>query len=365
MCVPRGDVCSSSPGAQDGGNASGTCGTLVGPDVTSNCTSCTGKKNCQTNGCFGGWWCDTATKRCQAPPSGCGPTGAPLDAGAPATGTVTGNGGSLSRLLFAVVGDTRPPSINDTAAYPSTIIDKIYGDIQAFTPRPAFVVSTGDYMFASSFSAESGPQLDKYLAARAKFDGPLFPAMGNHECTGGTTSNCGPGAPDGVTNNFTSFLNKMLGPIGKPDPYYVININATDHSWTAKFVFIAANAWSTAQESWLNTTLAQNTTYTFVIRHESRMANTAPGVKPSEQIMAQHPYTLAIVGHTHTYEHPSGREVIIGNGGAPLTGGKNYGFGVFSQRPDGAIQVDMVDYASGSSDMQFRFAVKPDGSPTP
>ena len=81
--------------------------------------------------------------------------------------------------------------------------------------------------------------------------------------------------------------------------------------------------------------------------------------------MAQHPYTLAIVGHTHTYEHFSGREVIIGNGGAPLTGSKNYGFGVFGQRADGAIQVDMLDYSTGLADTRFRFAVKPDGSPAP
>src|SRR5262249_23756233 len=150
--------------------------------------------------------------------------------------------------------------------------------------------------------------------------------LGNHECTGGTSSNCGPGTSNGVTNNFTAFLNKMLTPIGKTDPYYSINISALDNSWNAKFVYIAANAWTSAQEGWLSATLAQNTRYTFIVRHESHDANQAPGVTPSEQIMAQHPYTLAIVGHTHTYEHWSGKEVIIGNGGAPISGSKNYGF---------------------------------------
>ena len=81
--------------------------------------------------------------------------------------------------------------------------------------------------------------------------------------------------------------------------------------------------------------------------------------------MARHPYTLSVVGHTHTYQHFGGREVVIGNGGAPLTGSKNYGFGIFNQRTDGAIQVDMIDYESGAADSAFRFAVHPDGTPAP
>jgi hypothetical protein len=35
------------------------------------------------------------------------------------------------------------------------------------------------------------------------------------------------------------------------------------------------------------------------------------------------------------------------------------------QRADGAIQVDMVDYATGALDTAFRFAVNPDGSSAP
>jgi hypothetical protein len=281
------------------------------------------------------------------------------------TGSVAATGGSLSRLLFAVVGDTRPAMIDDTKGYPTAIATKIFTNIQAFSPRPAFVVSTGDYMFASTSGSESGSQLDLYLGARSAFSGVAFPAMGNHECTGATASNCGPGTTNGVTSNYSSYVAKMLGPVQQSNPYYSINVNALDNSWTAKFVFVAANAWTSDQASWLTTTLSQNTTYTFIIRHEPADANTAPGVTPSEAIMAQHPYTLAIVGHTHTYEHFSGREVIIGNGGAPATGSKNYGFGIFNQRSDGAIEVDMIDYSTGLSDTQFRFTVKPDGSSVP
>ena len=92
----------------------------------------------------------------------------------------------------------------------------------------------------------------------------------------------------------------------------------------------------------------------------------APGVGPAEKIMAKYPYTLSFVGHTHTYEHFStSREVVIGNGGAPVTGSKNYGFAVAQQRADGAIQIDMLDYATLAADTGFRFAVKADGTPAP
>ncbi len=364
VCLPRGDVC-SPPVVEEAGPPSDVCGALVGPSKAAGCQSC-GANPCQTNGCYGGWWCNTVTSRCQPAPTSCdGSGGTPFDGGGPVTGTVGANGGTLSRLLFGIVGDTRPPTFDDTAGYPTAIIDKIYTSMQALGARPAFVLSTGDYNFASTRSPEASTQIGLYMGARAKYSGAFFPAMGNHECTGATASNCGPGSADGTTNNYTAFLTQMLGPIGKTQPYYAVNVSAIDASWTAKLVLIAANAWSPAQATWLETTLAAPTTYTFIVRHEPKNNTQAPGVAPSEAIMAQHPYTLSIVGHTHSYYHFSGREVLVGNGGAPLTGSKNYGFAMVSQRPDLALQVDMVDYMSGGVDTQFRFAVKPDGSPTP
>jgi hypothetical protein len=273
------------------------------------------------------------------------------------------NGGTLSRLHFAVVGDTRPAIINDTRAYPSAVIDAIYTDIAALQPMPAFVVTSGDYQFSTGNGTQAAPQLDLYLAARAHYPGTVFAALGNHECDGNTTSNCGTGNKSGVTANYTAFMQKLLAPLGQTKPYYGIHIDAKDGSWTAKLLFVAANAWDTAQAQWLSTAMAQPTTYTFVVRHEPSQATTAPGVTPSEQIMAQHPYTLAIVGHTHTYGKTGARQVTIGNGGAPLVSGGNFGFGLLTQRPDGAIQVDMVDYQSGKTDAAFHFAVHPDGSP--
>jgi hypothetical protein len=313
----------------------------------------------------------TGTSPCAAPAPVAPPSpdaakgGAKLDAGAAVTGAVGPNGGTLSRLLFAVVGDTRPPVINDTKAYPTGVATAIYKQIEAATPRPAFAVSTGDYLFSSANGSAGAPQLDLYVAARSHYSGVLFPAMGNHECTGATSSNCGPGTADGVTANYQAFVSKLLAPIGKTSPNYSVEIAAPDASWTSKLVFVAGNAWSAADSAWLEATLSKPTTYTFIVRHEPKEASQAPGCRDSEPIMARHPYTLAIVGHTHLYARTGPRQVTIGNGGAPLVGGGDYGFALVQQRADGAIQVDMIDYATGLADESFRFALRPDGSAAP
>jgi hypothetical protein len=221
------------------------------------------------------------------------------------------------------------------------------------------VVSTGDYQFASTYGTQSAPQLALYMGARRGYSGVWFPAMGNHECTGATASNCGPGSTDGTTPNYDNFISTMLGPIGKTSPYYSVNINATDGSWTSKFVFVAANAWDSAQSSWLSSTLAVKTTYTFVMRHESDDANTAPGVSPSQSIISSYPLTLEIVGHTHTFEWAGSREVIVGNGGAPLSGYVNYGYGLVQQLSNGDITVDMVDYESGAKNSSLHQELTP------
>ena len=387
VCVPNDNACGATP--QDIGGGAGNCtpttpvdagdpnqcGTYVGPAESSTCTSCTSSSSsgCQANGCYGGWWCDTATNKCHSAPSGCTPGGGggsssgggcTFDAGsAPITGNVGVNGGTASRLYFAVVGDTRPANPDETSGYPTAIITKIYSDIAGLSPQPLFVVTTGDYMFSTPGAGTAGPQMSLYLTAQSQFKGTAFGGMGNHECTGATASNCATDA----TENYNVFMSQMLGPLGVTKPYYSVSINASDNSWTSKIVFIAANAWDGAQASWLDATLSQNTTYTFVIRHEPADANTAPGVNPSEAILAKHPYTLAIVGHTHTYGHYSDqpKEMLVGNGGAPPTGSKDYGFGLIQQRADGTIQADVLDYQTLNYDSYFRFAVHPDGSAAP
>ncbi len=270
----------------------------------------------------------------------------------------------LAQLVFACVGDTRPATENDAAGYPSAVIETLYSDIEALSPRPSLVVSTGDYMYASQGNAaQAAAQLDLYMQARARYSGVLLPAMGNHECTGETSANCGPDALGGLTTNYVAFVDRLLAPIGETDPYYVVRVGSVTGTWTAKFVILAANAWSSVQQRWLATTLAEPTTYTFIVRHEPAAESEAPGVTPSEQIMESYPYTLALVGHAHSYgrypERP--REVIIGNGGAPLSS-KDYGFALFSQQADGAIAVDMVNFRTSQSDGAFHFVVRPDGT---
>jgi hypothetical protein len=280
-------------------------------------------------------------------------------------GSVTGvTGGVLDTLNFVIVGDTRPPNEDDTAGYPTAVITKIWQEVEAYSPRPAFSLSTGDYMYANpTTGTQQVPQVDLYLGARAAFTNVSFPAMGNHECTGETNSNCGAGNADGITPNYTTFMTKMLAPLGVTQPYYTVTIASSSKAWTAKLVFVAANAWDTAQSTWLEGELAKPTTYTFVIRHESVSANTAPGVTPSEAIMAKYPYTLAIVGHTHTYSYSQGdREVIVGNGGAPLSSGSNYGYVVAQQRADGAIVFNSIDYLTNA--VTDTFAVTAAGAPT-
>jgi hypothetical protein len=209
-------------------------------------------------------------------------------------------------------------------------------------------------MFANPTGTQGAAQLDLYLAARAPFTNVIFPAMGNHECTGYTASNCGTGNTDGITNNYTAFLQKMLAPLGVTTPYYTVNVASPTGAWTAKFVIMAGNAWDTTQAAWFTAEMAKPTTYTFVVRHEGTDATTAPGVTPSGQIMAKYPYTLLLAGHTHTFEWlPSTRQVITGNGGAPLTGSIDYGYVIAQQRADGALVFQELDYSTNAVETTF------------
>jgi hypothetical protein len=284
----------------------------------------------------------------------------------PDAGFSAGLDHTISDLAFAVVGDTRPPVEDDTEGYPTEIIERIWQNVQAESPRLPFAVSTGDYMYASLTKSEQTPQLDLYFNARSAYSGPVYAAVGNHECATATSSNCGTGTLGGqqvykITRNYSTFLDRFVRPFGISDPWYTVHVSAADGSWTAKIVVVAANAWVDAQADWLDAAMSEATDYTFVIRHEPSYATEAPGTDPSQTIINRHPYTLLIVGHSHKYQHINGREVIVGNGGAPLTSGSNYGYAVIHRRPDGAIQLDSKDYMTKA--VVDTFAVNPDGSP--
>ena len=66
-------------------------------------------------------------------------------------------------------------------------------------------------MFADT-AAQVTAQLALYMTARSHYSGTQYPAMGNHECTGATASNCGQGNTDGMTANYSQFMSTMLAP---------------------------------------------------------------------------------------------------------------------------------------------------------
>ncbi len=262
-----------------------------------------------------------------------------------------GGGGPL---VFAVVGDTRPANPCPSTAscpYPTAIAAQIYKDLSEVSPAPQLVVATGDYMYNEPGAGTASWQIQQYLGAATQLSVPIYPTMGNHECTGYTASECGEGNADGVTENYTAFLGDLLGGLKLPTaaPYYVETVPAGPGQ-TAKFVFVAANAWTDAQATWLDQTLSQATTYTFVVRHEpSYDARACAGIPASDQIIQKHPLTLKLVGHSHEYRsyESSYQEVVVGNGGAPLAYG-SYGFVLCKQRSDGAIQCEAYDYQSNA-----------------
>ncbi|HVO31712.1 MAG TPA: metallophosphoesterase [bacterium] len=266
-------------------------------------------------------------------------------------------------LDFAVVGDTRPSYPDDTRGYPGATIRSIYQSIERENPRPAFTVGTGDYVFATSFGHQALPQLDLYMDARSAFSGPVYLAMGNHECTGLTSSNCGGEARDGAPRPYLAYLDRVLTPMGLSTPWYSLRVDAKDASWSAKFVFIAPNAWNDEQADWLDRVLNDEpTTYTFAVRHEGARWIAAPGVKPSNRALDDHPPTLALVGHVHTYRRDAnGKELVVGNGGAPLTSTVGFGYVLAHRRPDGAVEFRSIRL-DGHEEIE-RFAVNADGSP--
>jgi hypothetical protein len=177
-------------------------------------------------------------------------------------------------------------------------------------------------------------------------------AMGNHECTGTTAFNCD---SYDQTPNITAFMSML--PPGVNTPYYRKDVATPLGS--AKFLFVAANAWSAAQQSWLQAQLSDATKYTFIIRHEPHTSSGAPtGATTSETMIASSSFTLELLGHTHEYKHgvngsatADPRRVISGNAGAPLqptSAFQNYGFLMVQQQANGDIAVSEIDEASGS-----------------
>jgi hypothetical protein len=282
------------------------------------------------------------------------------------------SGGRVPSLIFAVVGDTRPSLPDDFSRYPLHMASQIFREIDALSPRPEFVVATGDYMFTTPhkpFERSKAPvQAELYLRAAQEFKGQLFPAMGNHECRNHTNSNCCPTCADGTPAPYEAYL-WMLDRLGLPDqvPYYEIHIASSDSArpWTAKLVFIAANAWDDGQAAWLTRALAEPTTYTFVVRHEPDYFNGAClGCGASDAIVNKNPYTVLLTGHDHTFRIiRASHEIVVGLGGAPMDSESDHnGYAVCTQLPDGNISCQERDVGSSTSSYRdSQLIVAPDG----
>jgi hypothetical protein len=262
---------------------------------------------------------------------------------------VGANGGQVDRLFFAVIGDTRPSMPNNTSGYPTAVVQRIFSQMETMSPKPQFVVGTGDYVFSTSGSKSSQKQFDLFTKAAASYSGVVFAAMGNHECKMSTATNCA-----GSTSNktYNAFLNNMVKPLGKDKPYYTVRIDAKDGSWTSKFVYLACNAWESTQARWFENEMRLPTTHTFVVRHEPTQTTKGPCVNETNAVLKKSTYSLLLTGHLHTFAHPSPREIIVGTGGAPLEDDVPHGFATVEQVENG-FRVSAVDSSSGMNLASF------------
>lgn len=277
--------------------------------------------------------------------------GLPPDGG-PAVGP---RGGSVDRLRFAVFGDVRPPTEDDTASYPTAIVQDVMDGIEQVGAQ--FVIATGDYMFARSYEV-AARQVDLLLAAESRYRGHVFHALGNHECTGATASNC-PNATE--TGNVRVFRERLIA--AQPGVYYDFVVQSA--MGDAHFIVSAPNAWSSSQQAWLARVLAQPARYTFVVAHVPPTSNgAAPGSSAIEDMVRMRAggVTLRLYGHTHDYRRIAANALISGNAGAPLQDAQgSYGFVLVEQRSDGNVQVTAYDVGRPPMVVES-FVVRPDGT---
>lgn len=258
------------------------------------------------------------------------------------SGATTGigpQGGSVDRLLFAVSGDTRPARCEDTAGYPTAVINKIADKMRERGAQ--FALDLGDHMYVCNGDLGTAQaQMNLFQQARQRFGGTWFMTEGNHECFHGPCL-------EGSTNaNYVAFMD-ALGPISST-PYYAFNVQTAQG--LASFVVIADNSWDAHQASWLESTLAQAdraAKWTIVARHHPE-GDTSVATNPEIMtIVRRHKFALLLTGHAHKYEHQrtdGGRDLVLGTGGAPLiAAGTFYGFALVEGLAGGQLQVTVYD----------------------
>jgi predicted phosphodiesterase len=246
--------------------------------------------------------------------------------------------GHFERLLIGLVGDTRPG--HPGADYPTQLITHIYQEMDRRSPD--FALTLGDHCFVSPPSHEaSAAQMKGYQAARAGYRGTVYYALGNHEGYGG---------------NQQAFRDVL-----SPAVYYAVRGSVGQRSF--KIVFVADDAWNATEEAWFNLQMAEHTDLTFVARHHPSY-NAQPSNMHILSLIQHAQVTLLLSGHSHYYRHQSDREVIIGNGGAPLDASNGfYGYATMDIGPDGQIQIEALRESDDA--MMDQFTVPPGvGAPT-
>ncbi len=273
--------------------------------------------------------------------------------GGSATAGVGPSGGTVTLLRFALTGDTRPPQCGQTTQYPTAIIDAI---ADAATAQHAqFGLDLGDHMFVCNNDLQAATaQMNLYTGATGRFSGTWFMTMGNHECTSGP---CLLGSQNA---NYVAYM-RALAPVASK-PYYAFHVETSLGRVT--FVIIADNAWDSAQQQWLESTLTDadaHATYTIVARHHPEGDTSVASNPTSMSIVRQHKFALFLTGHTHEYHHQTtdnGRDVVIGIGGAPLlSAGTFNGYAMVEQLPTGRLQVSVYNLAGNL--LQDQWSVGP------
>jgi hypothetical protein len=403
-----------SPGGSNGGGS--TNGSPGGGSTTGQVTGFTNTASSGSSGGDGGTSCSCSTSCCSQD-EGSAPSGTTCSDGKYCYGTVPDGGGDFfcndqtgkcdpfdpcngssgvytcqasgggnsggstgaaatvdpEGLSFVITGDTRPSTVG--GAYPTQTIQAIYQDFNGLSPKPLAVVATGDFQ-EDGDSASATSQIDDYEAAITVFTGPTYPAMGNHECVSTSiTTYCSTASGGYTTVNFTAFM-QMLTDLSIPntngEPYYYETLTAPNGD-TAKFVITAAQAWDTTQVSWLNTTLAIPSTFTFLARHEpddatgcsnatatpnDNTTNSCPFIADVQTAInnAPVPVTLKLTGHTHELRFDTYNDAIVsGAGGVAIEAGCttsdtiycNYGYVYCQEMTDKTFLCSAYDWQSG------------------
>jgi hypothetical protein len=220
------------------------------------------------NGCYGGWWCDGD----QCPPAARGLRVTERRRAFPTMGSTGFMRRSarrcvdVSRLLFAVVGDTRPANPRRHAGYPrrtsSPMILLRTSTAGSGAASPPFgpPTGTGDSSVHCG-RTQAGPQLGiSTAAAVARYTGLLWP--GRWAITSARAARPRTAAPtwgDGITVNYAVSFRKMLRPpLSKTLPSLRSHLcRFRQRASSAVSVFkVAANAWSAEQAVWPDATLS-------------------------------------------------------------------------------------------------------------